>query len=159
MPPLPNTSSWRGAQLKYRDTSTFILPLNATSRNCRMHHARQQRIEKLAPDCYNRNTHTHTHTHAQVTYLRMSFRDDLRLVEVPGCSILLQAPITSCVLNTLRLFERAKSCLRHLFELFLLWFPFIITEADVDKFICCCWVSEFCIRVEESSAATPVLLK
>ena len=53
-------------------------------------------------------------------YLRMSLSDERRLEEVPGCSILLQAPITSCVLNTLRLLDRAKSCRRHRLELFLL---------------------------------------
>lgn len=103
--------------------------------------------------------HNWTRIFTCLTYLRMSLSDERRLEEVPGCSTVLYAPITSCVLNTLRLFDRAKSWRRHLFELFLLWFPFMIIEADVDKFICCCWLSEFCMRLEESSWGTAVLLK
>jgi hypothetical protein len=89
----------------------------------------------------------------------MSLSEERLLEEAPGYSIMPQAPITSCVLNTLRLLDLAKSCRRHLLELFLLWFPFMTTEAEIERFSCCCWLSELCRMLEESSEATAVLLK
>nr|CAD7263250.1 unnamed protein product [Timema shepardi] len=50
------------------------------------------------------------------TYFLMSLREDLLLEDVPGCSLLVQAPSTSWVRNTLLLLHRAKSWRRHLLE-------------------------------------------
>jgi len=97
---------------------TNTITISYHGKYVKLTHNTYLKLSSLRP--YTATVRIRTRMPTYGTYLRISLSDERRLEEVPGCSILLQAPITSCVLNTLRLFERAKSWRRHLLELFLL---------------------------------------
>jgi hypothetical protein len=49
IPPLPNTPSWRGAQLKHRDSFTFTLPLRDGGERSASRNGRFTSVEKNEP--------------------------------------------------------------------------------------------------------------